>query len=153
LLRPSFSATLGRLQREGRGLGVVIRVGLRFFVFAVVAWSALALAGIASAGPKQSTCRPGATALPTSGCAELRPVPSLQPSATKRLWRKLVRRQRARRRVVAATGDCRPLRAVFYTQTDWMRLATKLAANPSPCAQYYFSFPSFADDHTQVRTD
>src|SRR5207248_8629897 len=51
------------------------------------------------------------------------------------------------------TGDCRPLRAVFYTQTDWMRLVTKLAANPSPCAQYYFSIPSLADDHTQVRSD
>ena len=34
-----------------------------------------------------------------------------------------------------------------------MRLATKLAANASPCAQYFFSIPSLADDHTQVRSD
>ena len=34
-----------------------------------------------------------------------------------------------------------------------MRLATKLAANASPCAQYYFSIPSLADDHTQLRSD
>ena len=80
-------------------------------------------------------------------------MPSLQPKATRRLWRHLVDARRAPTLRLAATGTCRPLRAVFYTATDWMRLATKLAANASPCAQYYFSIPSLAADHTQMRAD
>ena len=84
-------------------------------------------------------------------CAHIRPVASLQPNATKTLWQTLVRRRRASS--TAATADCRPLRAVFYTATDWLRLATRLAANASPCAQYYVSIPSLAADHTQLRSD
>jgi len=53
----------------------------------------------------------------------------------------------------ATSPDCRPLRAVFYSATDWLRLATKLAANASPCAQYYISIPPLAAAKTQFRTD
>ena len=75
------------------------------------------------------------------------PVPSLQPAATAKLFRKLV----AHPRRFQAAADCRPLRAVFYAQTDWLRLATKLAANASPCAEYYISVPPFAADKTKLR--
>src|SRR4051794_12767235 len=99
-----------RLRRRGRRRdrgGVEVRVLLAVLVAALTA--ALA-APFASAGPA--------------------PVPSLQPQATQKLWTKLVHR-----RSVAgarATADaCRPLRAVFYTSTDWLRLATKLAATVS----------------------
>src|SRR5207244_9879201 len=51
------------------------------------------------------------------------------------------------------TSDCRPLRAVFYTATDWRRLATKLAGSASGCAQYYFSIPPLSADKTQERSD
>src|SRR4051812_556311 len=51
------------------------------------------------------------------------------------------------------TTGCRALRAVFYTETDWLRLATKLANNPSPCAQYYISIPPLAADKTKFRYD
>src|SRR5919197_6461772 len=81
----------------------------------------------------------------------VRPVPSLEPAATQRLWRQLVRERSAGS--VAAAPDCRPLRAVFYAQTDWLRLATKLAANASPCAEYYISIPPLAAAKTQFRTD
>src|SRR5919197_3810400 len=80
----------------------------------------------------------------------VRPVPSLEPAATQRLWRQLVRERSAGS--FAAAPDCRPLRAVFYAQTDWLRLATKLAANASPCAEYYISVPPFAADKTRLRT-
>src|SRR5947199_244029 len=53
-----------------------------------------------------------------------------------------------RRRV---DSDCRPLRAVFYTATDYLRLATKLAANASPCAEYYISVPPLVADKTKPR--
>src|SRR6266700_8372661 len=33
------------------------------------------------------------------------------------------------------------LEAVFYTEEDWFRLGQKLAADPSPCADYYISIP------------
>ena len=81
----------------------------------------------------------------------IRPVPSLQPAATQRLWQRLVD-ERATHAFTAAP-DCRPLRAVFYAQTDWLRLATKLAANASPCAQYYISIPPLAAAKAKFRSD
>ncbi|MBV8256670.1 MAG: hypothetical protein JO073_02525 [Actinobacteria bacterium] len=78
-------------------------------------------------------------------------VPSLTPQATQTLWTQLVRRRREGRLPLAAR-DCRPLRAVFYAQDDWLRLATKLAANESPCAQYFVSVPPLAADKTALRT-
>src|SRR5919197_2117575 len=81
----------------------------------------------------------------------IRPVPSLQPAATQKLWRHLVRSRRAR--LFATSADCRPLRAVFYAQTDGLRLATKLAANASPCAEYYLSIPPLAAAKAKFRSD
>ena len=85
-----------------------------------------------------------------NGSAALRPVPSLTPVATQRLWSELVQRPRLRE---LRSADCRLLRAVFYAATDWLRLATKLAANASPCVQYYISVPPLAADKTQPRSD
>jgi hypothetical protein len=79
----------------------------------------------------------------------LRPVPSLEPEATERQWRRLVRS----RRPFARAADCRPARLVFYAATDWLRLATKLAAAPAPCAHYYISVPPLAANKTQPRGD
>ena len=79
------------------------------------------------------------------------PVPSLEPQATQELWLELVRQKTFRPYAVAA--DCRPLRAVFYAATDWLRLATKLAAAASPCAQYYVSVPPVVADKTKPRPD
>jgi hypothetical protein len=78
------------------------------------------------------------------------PVPSLTPVATQRLWNELVRQPRVHS---LRTADCRPLRAVFYAATDWLRLTTKLAATASPCAQYYISVPPLAADKSQLRAD
>ena len=77
------------------------------------------------------------------------PVPSLQPGATQHTWERLVHRPVFRPYSVAA--GCRPLRAVFYAATDWMRLATTLAANASPCAQYFVSVPPVVADKTRQR--
>jgi hypothetical protein len=77
-----------------------------------------------------------------------KPVPSLTPAKTAKLWSQLVQRRRA-----FSTAECTPLRAVFYAGTDWLRLATKLAANASPCAQYYISVPPLVADKTQFRAD
>ena len=82
--------------------------------------------------------------------AALGPVPSLTPVATGRLWSELVLRPRLRE---LRSADCRPLRAVFYAATDWLRLATKLAANASPCAQYFISVPPLVADKTMPRAD
>src|SRR5690348_10854347 len=82
--------------------------------------------------------------------ATARAVPSLQPQATQRQWHALVAEHRRR---PAAAADCRTLNAVCYTATDWLRLATKLAASPSPCAQYTISVPPLAADKTAFRRD
>jgi hypothetical protein len=80
------------------------------------------------------------------------PVPSLTPAATAKLWRAEVARAKAHPRLRLAAA-CRPARVVFYAQTDWLRLATKLAQTPSPCAQYYISVPPLAADKSQARAD
>jgi hypothetical protein len=82
--------------------------------------------------------------------AAVTPVPSLTPAATEKLWRKLVSRPQGR--FYDAT-ECRPFRAVFYGATDWRRLATKLAASGSPCAEYFISVPPLVSDKTQPRGD
>ncbi len=103
---------------------------------AICAVAALALAGSANV---------------SSGAAVQRVttpvVPSLEPQATEALWRTLVRRPRHQR----AQAECRPLRGVFYAATDWLRLATKLAATASPCAQYYVSIPPIVGNKTNLR--
>jgi hypothetical protein len=106
----------------------------------VVLAAAAALVAVAVCAPLASAARP-----------KPNPVPSLTPVATQKLWTKLVHR----RHVTGPldTTGCRALRAVFYTETDWLRLATKLAANPSPCAQYYISIPPLAADKTKFRYD
>jgi hypothetical protein len=78
-----------------------------------------------------------------------RPVSTLDPAGTARLWRQLVAHPRRFR----AQAQCRPLRGVFYAQTDWLRLATKLAQQASPCAQYYVSIPPLVSDKTKPRPD
>jgi hypothetical protein len=87
---------------------------------------------------------------PTALAAATVPVPSLTPAATAKLWRAEVARARA---APQARLDltCTPSRAVFYAQTDWLRLATKLAQTPSPCSQYFVSVPPLAADKTQAR--
>ena len=79
--------------------------------------------------------------------ADAKPVPSLQPKATAKLWHRLVQQ----RHTTARKADCS--RLVFYAATDWLRLATKLAANQAPCAQYYVSIPPLAADKTTFRPD
>ena len=76
------------------------------------------------------------------------PVRSLTPAATQRLWADLIQRPRVH---ALRTADCRPLRAVFYAATDWLRLTTKLAATASPCAQDYISVPPLVADKSQLR--
>jgi hypothetical protein len=78
------------------------------------------------------------------------PVPSLEPAETEALWRSLTTRPVHESRAQAA---CRPLRAVIYAASDWLRLATKLAASPSPCAEYHVSVPPLVADKTTFRRD
>ena len=87
---------------------------------------------------------------PTALAAAPVPVPSLTPAATAKLWRAEVARARAAPQARLDLA-CTPSRAVFYAQTDWLRLATKLAQAPSPCSQYFVSVPPLAADKTQAR--
>jgi hypothetical protein len=87
----------------------------------------------------------------TSAPAEAEPVvASLEPAKTQAEWSRLVSRQA---RQAAPAEGCRPLRAVFYAATDWLRLATKLAERQSPCAEYYVSVPAIVGDRTRLRPD
>ena len=119
---------------------------------------AAAVLSVAFAGPAEARTSASAhvcatVTLSDPQCGQSHPVASLQPMLTQRLWTSLRGARGTHVLRLSAVSSCRPLRAVFYTATDWMRLATKLAANRSPCAQYFFSIPSLAADHTQVRAD
>jgi hypothetical protein len=103
---------------------------------AVALVAALAGAGSASTAPPERVAEPA-------------PVASLEPAATKKLWSELVTRRSRQAR--AQQANCRPLRAVFYAATDWLRLATKLAATPSPCAEYYIFVPAIVGNRTSLR--
>ena len=107
----------------------------------VIALALLLAAPVASSG----SAGVGASAART---AEPAPVASLEPAKTEKLWRELVSTRSRRAR---ATAGCRPLRGVFYAATDFLRLATKLAAAASPCAQYYISVPPLVSDKTLPR--
>jgi hypothetical protein len=112
-------------------------------VGATLAFAGL-IAASAGAGARHGDgCRPS-----RSACAAT-PVPSLEPEATAALWRSLVQRPRRLR----TQAECRPLRGVFYAATDWLRLATKLAASRSSCADYFISIPPIVGDKTNLRPD
>jgi hypothetical protein len=113
-------------------------IGVRLLLTALVTLSLSA--SVAQAG-SESIGSPRANAVP---------VPSLEPAKTEALWRSLVTR---RPRDLRAQASCRPLRAVFYAASDWLRLATKLAAAASPCAEYYVSVPPLVADKTTFRRD
>ena len=56
----------------------------------------------------------------------------------------------------AATNDFPPscrlhAEAVFWTASDWVPLSEALAADSSPCADYYISIPPQAADKTALR--
>jgi len=89
----------------------------------------------------------GGSRAPQPGTA---PVPSLEPAKTEALWKTLTSRPQPQS-AQAQAADCRPLRAVFYAASDWLRLATKLAESGSPCADYSISVPPIVADKTQFR--
>ena len=94
---------------------------------------------------------PAAGADGAGGTREPDPVASLEPQKTAELWSRLA--STPSRQAQTPPAQCRPLRAVFYAAADWLRLATKLAANASPCADYYVSVPPVVADKTQPRRD
>ncbi len=99
------------------------------------------------------TAAAAALVLVSGGSAAPRPfapVPSLDAPATEKLWRRLVRHTRA----PSVLQTCAATTYVsFYAATDWLRLATSLAATPAPCTDVYVSVPPLAADKTQLRAD
>jgi hypothetical protein len=111
------------------------------FVAAAACVAALLLSAAATASQARTPSKPAST----------RPVPSLAPAETARLWGRLAYRKQRQSLLTAET--CKPSRVVFYAATDWLRLATKLAEGGSQCAQYYISVPPLVGDKTQPRGD
>ena len=80
-----------------------------------------------------------------SGC----PGAAVLPSAVAAL-------EQARAAAPALSDDLPPwcrlhAEAVFWTAADWPLLSEALAADPSPCADYYVSIPPQSADHTLLR--
>jgi hypothetical protein len=51
-----------------------------------------------------------------------------------------------------APASCRlPVEGVFWTGTDWVRLASALANDPAPCGEYWVSIPPLAADKKGFR--
>lgn len=115
---------------------------MRRFRLPLALLALLAAAALLAAG----SADPGSAAKPH----EDTPVASLEPAKTAAAWRALVARRPLELR---SQATCRPLRGVFYAASDWLRLATKLAAAASPCAEYYVSVPPLVADKTTFRRD
>ena len=111
--------------------------------------AATLLAGAVAAVPARASSS-GVSALGVGELSSGEPVPSLEPRATDRLWRELTRRAQPLS-FSTRQAECRPARILFYAPTDWLRLATMLAANASPCAEYYVSVPPLTSDKTRPR--
>ncbi len=116
-------------------------------LLAVAAAVVLAIpAGTAASDPPACPA-PDPISIAAAECESTTPVvPSLDPEWSADFTPPPMPRVRA---LTAAT--CRPLSAVFYTETDWLRLAQKMRANPSACADYYVSIPPLAADKTKLR--
>ena len=127
--------------------------------------TALALAGVLAAAlvaaPGRGPGRPRRPRVltarsPPSSAPSSFPSPRSAPAETeigrgRRSSRRAARAPFATAR--AAADDCRPVRAIFYAASDWLRLATKLAQGGSPCAQYFISIPPLTADKTRPRGD
>jgi PKD repeat protein len=72
-------------------------------------------------------------------------VPSLDPEWSANFIPPPVPRTRA------AAAACIPTDVVFYAPTDWVRIAQKMRANMSSCANYFVSIPPIAADKTRPR--
>src|SRR3954470_10717372 len=84
--------------------------------------AALAAASVALAAPAVTRAE--------GPSSDPEPVPSIDPDWSANFVAPATPRLRA-------ATICRPVDAVFYAPTDWLRLAQKLCANTSPCANYY----------------
>jgi hypothetical protein len=129
---------------------------VRTLAYALVLAVALAAPAAASAdddwvGEPPSCGDPTVASLAVVDCEPVEAVPSLDESTPQTL-----------QGVAAFLADagvvqelpayCRlPANVVFYTATDWVRLAETMATDASPCAEYYFSIPALANDKTELR--
>ena len=91
------------------------RCAIRSFLSLTLLTAALVAARLGGRGDEHSVT----AAAPAAQAS----VPSLEPAKTETLWRSLVTAPRVRES--RAQAVCRPLRAVFYAASDWLRLATK----------------------------
>src|SRR4051794_35922496 len=82
--------------------------------------AALAAASVALAAPAVTRAE--------GPSSDPEPVPSIDPDWSANFVAPATPRLRA-------ATICRPVDAVFYAPTDWLRLAQKLRANPSQCAK------------------
>src|SRR4051812_22825724 len=98
--------------------------------------AALAAASVALAAPAVTRAE--------GPSSDPEPVPSIDPDWSANFVAPATPRLRA-------ATICRPVDAVFYAPTDWLRLAQKLRANPSQCANYYLSVAPLAADKTALR--
>jgi hypothetical protein len=108
--------------------------GFRGAVYAAVALALLVALGWPGAGKAEGPA------------GEPEPVPSLDPAWSASFVPPAAPRLRA-------ATICTPLDGVFYAGTDWLRLAQKLRANASTCANYYVSVPPLAADKTVLRNN
>src|SRR5262245_57813428 len=83
---------------------------------------------------------------PGTECIDGTPVvPSLDPDWSRSFEPPPLPRARS-------LAACRPVSVVFYTATDWFRVAQKMRGDPSACGDYYVFVPALANgDKTQMR--
>jgi hypothetical protein len=90
--------------------------------------------------------------LSAAECVQTEAVPSLDPGSGVETRAAVAAASPAANDPVRLPAYCRLAgEAVFYTSTDWLRLGRHLAADESPCVNYYISIPPLAADKTALR--
>jgi hypothetical protein len=128
---------------------------VKLFALLVVVLACVAVPGSVRADDEMSSApcgSPEVNTLAAADCLTVEPVPSLDPSAAEQTPASVAVTSPAASDPVQLPAYCRLAgEAVFYTATDWLRLGQHLAADESPCVNYYISIPPLAADKTRLR--
>ena len=119
---------------------------LVLFITLLVSLAVAALPATADPPPAEGpTCSADPLVAMDDGCSDAAVVPEAVATLAQALAA-----------APAFAGDLPPwcrlhAEAVFWTASDWLLLSQALAADPSPCADYYVSIPAQAADKTLLR--
>jgi hypothetical protein len=115
-----------------------MRAALLTFALAVFAFPSAVAAEDAGIGLPPACGDPAVASLSVVDCETVDAVPSLDGSSPESAAGVAAFAAAAGVAQELPSYCVEPATVIFYTSTDWVRLAQTMAADASPCAEYYF---------------